>query len=403
MSNRCNKPDSEDSNPTLACAPDASPTPFAWFENMIGNNLAYARKAHAEGQPVVGIMCEYTPREVIMAAGAISVCLCGGSAATIPAAEAHLPSNLCPLIKSTFGYHILGSNPFLEMASLIVAETTCDGKKKMFELMGASRDLFVLELPQKCDDCVALEHWYNEVLMLKKRLEEKFSVTITREGLADAIRLMNRERDLRRTLARFMTAPCPPMSGRQLLKFKSSISGVPADLEQYQKAIRILAKSDGAPELARRARVLLTGVPMAHGAERVAELIEWHGGLVVCMENCTGLKPILEDVSEDSGDPLRAIAEKYFHLPCSVMTRNDRRLEWLRKLAAEYRADCVIDLTWQACLTYDVESYWVRKLATEELGIPYLHIQTDYSPSDTARLAVRLEALFETVRGRGSR
>jgi benzoyl-CoA reductase/2-hydroxyglutaryl-CoA dehydratase subunit BcrC/BadD/HgdB len=121
------------------------------------------------------------------------------------------------------------------------------------------------------------------------------------------------------------------------------------------------------------------------------------------MENCTGLKPILEDVSEDSGDPLRAIAEKYFHLPCSVMTRNDRRLEWLRKLAAEYRADCVIDLTWQACLTYDVESYWVRKLATEELGIPYLHIQTDYSPSDTARLAVRLEALFETVRGRGSR
>ena len=52
-----------------------------------------------------------------MAAGAIPVCLCGGSSATIPHAEQHLPSNLCPLIKSTYGYHIQQSNPFLEMSS----------------------------------------------------------------------------------------------------------------------------------------------------------------------------------------------------------------------------------------------------------------------------------------------
>jgi benzoyl-CoA reductase/2-hydroxyglutaryl-CoA dehydratase subunit BcrC/BadD/HgdB len=29
-----------------------------------------------------------------------------------------------------------------------------------------------------------------------------------------------------------------------------------------------------------------------------------------------------------------------------------------------------------------------------------LRIETDYSPSDSARIAVRVEALFETVRGR---
>lgn len=68
---------------------------------------------------VVGILCEYTPRELIMAAGGVPVCLCGGSAQTIPAAEQHLPANLCPLIKSTYGYHVLGTNPFLEMADLV--------------------------------------------------------------------------------------------------------------------------------------------------------------------------------------------------------------------------------------------------------------------------------------------
>jgi benzoyl-CoA reductase/2-hydroxyglutaryl-CoA dehydratase subunit BcrC/BadD/HgdB len=124
--------------------------------------------------------------------------------------------------------------------------------------------------------------------------------------------------------------------------------------------------------------------------------------LVVAAENCTGLKPILEDVAETASDPLRALAEKYFHLPCSVMTRNDRRLDSLRRLAAEYRTECVIELIWQACLTYDVEAHRVRRLAEEELGLPYLRIETDYSPSDSARIAVRVEALFETIRaGRG--
>jgi benzoyl-CoA reductase/2-hydroxyglutaryl-CoA dehydratase subunit BcrC/BadD/HgdB len=118
------------------------------------------------------------------------------------------------------------------------------------------------------------------------------------------------------------------------------------------------------------------------------------------MDNCTGLKPILEDVDETAADPLIALAEKYFRLPCAVMTRNNRRFEQLKNFAAEYRPQCIIDLIWQTCTTYDVESYFVKQLAENELGIPYLRIETDYSPSDSARIALRVEALFETVRER---
>jgi len=50
---------------------------------------------------------------------------------------------------------------------------------------------------------------------------------------------------------------------------------------------------------------------------------------------CAG-KPILEDVNEMAKDPLRAIAEKYFHLPCSVMTPNDRRLDTLTTLVVRF-------------------------------------------------------------------
>jgi benzoyl-CoA reductase/2-hydroxyglutaryl-CoA dehydratase subunit BcrC/BadD/HgdB len=382
---------------------------------MIPNCLQYATDAKAKGRPIVGILCEYTPRELIMAADAVPVCLCGGSAEMIGPAEEHLPANLCPLIKSTYGFHVQKENPFLEMADMVVAETTCDGKKKMYELMAETRTMYVLELPQKPNDADAMTHWISELRKLKTRLEEAFHVIITDEKIRQAIKTMNRERGLRRQLAELMKSDRPPLTGRQLLQFKSSISGICADFAQYTQALELYKsvgwglphqnpagreKSVGQAPPYPKVRVLMTGVPVVHGAERVVEIIESHGGLVICMDNCTGLKPILEDVDETEADPIVALARKYFRLPCSVMTKNSRRLDVLRDLAREYRAQCVIDLIWQACLTYDVESYFVKKLAENDLGVPYLRIETDYSPSDSARIALRVEALFETVRQR---
>ncbi len=371
------------------------------FANMIPNCLAFAEQAKADGRHIVGIMCEFTPRELIMAAGAVPVCLCGGSQKMIAPAEQHLPANLCPLIKSTYGYHLTGTNPFIEMADLIVSETTCDGKKKMYELMGERRPMVVLELPQKSDDADGMERWHHEVLKLKTALEDRFGTRIADDQLRQAIREMNRERRLRRRLAECMKADDPPLTGRQLLDLKSSISCIPCDLAEYERLIPLLASQAGCGRArSSRVRILMTGVPMAHGAEKAIDIIESSGGLVVAQENCTGLKPILDDVDEAAADPLRAISEKYYHLPCSVMMRNAARFDVLRKLAAEYRAQCVIELIWQACLTYDVESYHVRKLAERELGLPYLRIETDYSPSDSARIMTRVQALFETIRAR---
>ena len=387
---------------------DGAASPLAWFAGMIDHCYDFAEAAKAQGRPVVGIMCEFTPREIILAAGAVPVCLCGGSAATIPAAEQFLPANLCPLIKSTFGYHVTGKNPFLEWADLIVAETTCDGKKKMFELMSALKPMYVLELPQKAGNADALEHWTQEVRKFKEHLEQRFQTRITDEKLRDAARLMNRERGLRRQLADLMTRDRPPLTGRQLIEFKSIISGIEEDLRQYERALELFDKSDqktpatGHPNPT-PVRVLLTGVPIVHGAERVLELIEDAGAVVVGMENCTGLKPILDDVDLDEADPIRAIAKKYYHLPCSVMTPNTGRFEMLRSLAAKFRPHCVIELVWQACLTYDIESFHVRKLVEEELHLPYLKITTDYSPSDSARISARVEALFETIRSRNAK
>jgi benzoyl-CoA reductase/2-hydroxyglutaryl-CoA dehydratase subunit BcrC/BadD/HgdB len=396
--------------PSVRPGPPDGDAPLAYFRDMVDRCYDHAAALKEQGRPIVGIMCEFTPREVILAAGAAPVCLCGGARETVAAAEAVLPANLCPLIKSTFGHHAGRSNPFLEWADLVVAETTCDGKKKMFELMAESRAMHILELPQKPDDPDAFAHWLREIVKLRSALEEGFGVRITDDDLRAAIRLMNRERRLRRELAGFMALDAPPLTGRQLLDLKSLISGIETDLAELELAVRLYgegAAATGSP-LDRRGgpppvRVLMTGVPMVHGAERVIELVEAAGAVVVAQENCTGLKPILEDIDPEAPDPLRAIAEKYFHLPCSVMTANRKRFESLAALAARFRPQCVIELVWHACLTYDVESFQVRRFVEGELGLPYLKIDTDYSPSDSARLALRVAALFETVRARAGR
>ncbi len=373
-----------------------------WSGSMIRRCLDHARNAKAQGRPVVGILCEYTPREVILAAGGVPVCLCGGSAEMAVLAEEHLPANLCPLIKSTYGYGLSRTNPFLEMADLIVAETTCDGKKKMYELLGERYPMMVLELPQKPDDADAAHHWHRELCKLRASLEERFGVTVSTEALRTATALMNRERGLRRRLAAFMTEEDPPLSGRELLDLKSLISGIPEDLEFYGRLIETFGASPRSGSRDARTRVLLTGVPIPHGSEKVMDLIETNGGVVVCQENCTGLKPILNDVPEDAPDLLAALATHYLHLPCSVMTTNTRRMELLAALAEQYRAECVIELVWQTCLTYDIESYRTRTLCEQSLNLPYLRIETDYSPSDNARITTRIQALFETVEGRSS-
>jgi len=364
------------------------------FNQMIQNCLEYATHAKSQGRPLVGIMCEYTPRELILAAGAVPVCLCGGSEEMIPQAEQDLPVGLCPLIKSTYGYHLTDSNPFLRMADLVVAETTCDGKKKMYELMAQLRPMYVLELPQKSEDSDARIHWLAEIRKFKSVLEERLVCQITDASLRKAIGVMNRERALRRRLAEEMKQSSPRMTGRQLLDYKSIISGIEEDLLEYE---RLLDSMEANRESNAPIRVLLTGVPTVHGAEKVVDLIEQAGASVVCMETCTGIKPIWDDVDENWPDPLEAIAEKYFHLPCSVMTPNQRRIDLLDRLSEDYSVHCIIDLVWQGCMTYDIESHRIRHLARRK-GLGYLKIVTDYSSSDTGRIMTRIEALLETIR-----
>jgi benzoyl-CoA reductase/2-hydroxyglutaryl-CoA dehydratase subunit BcrC/BadD/HgdB len=57
----------------------------------------------------------------------------------------------------------------------------------------------------------------------------------------------------------------------------------------------------------------------------------------------------------------------------------------------------VIDVVWQGCHTYNVEAFLIQKHVEEKYHLPYLKLETDYSPSDSSQLKVRIQALLEIV------
>ena len=82
--------------------------------------LAQVVSKRDAGAKVIGAYCSYAPVEVIWAMGGVPAVLCAFSNAPIAKAEETLPVNLCPLIKSSFGFIELKTCPFFELTDAVV-------------------------------------------------------------------------------------------------------------------------------------------------------------------------------------------------------------------------------------------------------------------------------------------
>jgi benzoyl-CoA reductase/2-hydroxyglutaryl-CoA dehydratase subunit BcrC/BadD/HgdB len=378
---------------------------FAEIATLRERNALAVKEAKERGKRVVGTYCLYSPAELVVAAGAIPVSLCGTSQNSVPAAEKVLPRSLCPLIKSSYGFAVTDTCPYFHFADLLIAETTCDGKKKMYELLGEMKPLHLMQLPQAQDEA-ALGYWLKEITRLKERIEKEFSVEISEESLRDAIRLMNEERRSLKELQDVCKENPSPITGMDMLTVLhnrgfSIDKGEAIELvDRLTAELRRMAADGISPFTPATPRILLSGVPVGIGSDKVVRIIEDCGGSVVCFESCGAYKKV-EPVAEE-GDPLTAIAERYLSIPCSCMSPNDGRFQLVERLAREFRADGVIDLTWQGCHTYNIESYSLKKYLREHTEAHFMQVETDYSESDTEQLKVRIEAFLEMI-GRAKR
>lgn len=358
----------------------------------------------AAGGKVVGTFCVYVPDEIITAANGIGVGLCGGAQISIPDAETVLPANLCPLIKSVFGFKLGLMCPYLEASDYLVGETTCDGKKKVWEIFDKHIPTYVMEVPQKKTK-KARELYLEELKLFKDKVEKESGVKITPEKLNEKIKLMNAKRKAIQRLYELRKTSPSPISGKDALlisqiafydnpeRFTAQLNALCDELEERAK------KGIGAMDKKAK-RLMISGCPMALPNWKMHHIIETSGANVVCEETCTGTRyfasPVIDENIKDMDGQMKAIADRYMSINCSCFTPNDERIDDIVRLAKEYKVDGVVYYSLQFCLTYNLEFGKVKQ-ALDKARIPLLKIETDYSDEDAGQLKTRIEGFLERL------
>ncbi|APQ95303.1 double-cubane-cluster-containing anaerobic reductase [Clostridium botulinum] len=353
-----------------------------------------------KGGKVVGTFCVFVPEEIIVAAKAISVGLCAGSQFWIEDGEKVLPRNICPLIKAFMGAKIGGTCPYFQSCDMVIGETTCDGKKKAWEILDEYVPVHVMDLPQMKRD-KDFKKWGEEINDLIKKVEEITGNKITVEALKEGIRVTNAKRRALKRLYDLRKYKPSPISGLDCLlitqiafyddpkRFTEKVHELCDELEERIKNSQESNKK----------RILITGTPMALPNWKLHSIIESLDAEVVVEETCTGTRYFEGEVSEEGEtleELIKNLADRYLNINCACFTPNTGRIDDIIKYTKEYEADGVIDTNLSFCHTYAAEHRDVEAKLKEE-NISIMHIETDYSTEDSGQIKTRVEAFLEMI------
>ncbi|OPX96477.1 MAG: R-phenyllactate dehydratase beta subunit [Syntrophorhabdus sp. PtaB.Bin006] len=385
------------------------PEGIKYFDFVIsevhGQRIVEIVKKKMEGKPIIGTFCVYVPEELILAVDGVAVGLCAGADVGTDEAEKYLPRTTCALIKAFMGFKLAGLCPYVESTDLIVGETTCDGKKKAYEILNeVTGKVYVMELPNmKNDESKIL--WKKEVRKFARKLSEITGIEITLERLKEASSIVNAKRKALQRLSALRSHDPAPISGLDALlinqvsfyddpvRFTSQVNGLCDELEKRAKAGTGVAPK-GTP------RVLISGSPMAIPNWKLHAVVEGSGAVVVGEESCVGERNFstLFDRSFSSVDEtIDAIADRYMTINCACFTPNNERLGDIKSMIEKLHAHGLIHYALQFCTPYMVEAYRVRQ-AINGGRFPFLGIETDYSMEDMGQLKTRIEAFVEMIK-----
>ncbi len=383
------------------------PAGMDYFDQVMGD--VHGARVHelyqlkADGKKVFATFCVYVPDEIVLATGSASIGLCAGAQYTVPSGEKVLPRNTCPLVKSSMGFKLDRICPYFQVSDWVIGETTCDGKKKAWEILSEHIPTYVMELPQRKGERDN-RFWEDEVREFARLVERETGVSLTAENLKSGVKKVNERRQALKRLAELRRHRPAPIHGLDVLLINQLAFF--DDPERFAEKVNVLCDEleervcQGIGVVSAEApRILITGTPQPLPAWKIHALIEQAGGIVVGEETCTGER-YYKDLTEEAAtveEMLQNIARRPMHVNCACFTPNHGRVEDITRMAKDLQADAVLEFNLQFCQTYGVESYFIGR-EMEERGIPYLHLETDFSEEDQGQLLTRIEALLEMIR-----
>jgi len=255
---------------------------------------------------------------------------------------------------------------------------------------------YYMFMPAKPQSPAAQVLLTREVQAFKESLEGWTGRAITRGSLEEAIEAVNTGRRLMRQVYELRKAERPPLTGAEAMEM--AVSGQMMDRREHnallQQALvelpgRVLPKETGL-------RLMIVG--SEDDDTEMLRLIESLGATIVIDDHCTGSRHFWNLV-ELKGDPLASIAARYVQRPpCPQKDwEGRRRLEHIRRLAAEYRVQGAIVIQQKFCDPHELDNPVIISLLEQELDIPSLFLEFDVT-IPVGQFQTRIEAFLEMLR-----
>jgi len=290
------------------------PAAMALFDRALhdshGMRVAEILDYRNKGGKSIGTFCIYVPDEIALAAKVLTIPLCGGSGWTVDYADKMLPRDICPLVRSTFGMAVGGTCPYKTLKEYPLGETTCDAKKKTWDLFGIP----AMEVPQK-KNREDRNLWFSEVKKFMKSMEDISGVKVTAENLRESIKKFNRKRYSLQRINDYRRLKNPPISGLDSLLISQVALNMDIDAfisacEELLMELSNRVSNDISAYDSEGVRVLFAGTPSPMGFAKVHWAAETSGLRIVADESCTGSRYFRDQIPEDLAK--RAIAAGRF-------------------------------------------------------------------------------------------
>jgi benzoyl-CoA reductase/2-hydroxyglutaryl-CoA dehydratase subunit BcrC/BadD/HgdB len=143
---------------------------------------------------------------------------------------------------------------------------------------------------------------------------------------------------------------------------------------------------------------MIAGGMIADGDRRIMGILEKDLGInIVVEDHCTGLSPFYYD-TQKSDDPWQELANAYLdQAPCARQYPLSKRVDFSSSIAKEYNVDAVIFTYLKFCPCYGMtKNSFIKRF--QDMGIPILELDVDYSKGDTGQIKTRLEAFIEVLK-----
>jgi len=361
----------------------------------------------AEGKKVIGYLCIYPVLEMMTALDLVPYRIFGDMREPITKADFCLPTVVCPFLRSCLDLGLKGNYDFLDG---VVMAHICDVGEKTAHIWHTYLNppyFHFIDTPHTVHKAAQKQH--KELLKdFKKTLELFTGKELSPGRLKEAIKAHNQQRALVRELYDLRKPDPPLISGTETLQVMVALMSIP--VTEGNKLLRqiiseVKERKDG-PQ--KKTRLLIWGSIIDDIA--LIKMIEGLGANLVMDDTCVGSRAYFPDV-ELTDDPLDGLAYRYLvELKCprtfreavfgetkkDYMTDLESRFSYLRDYAKEWDVKGVILQSVRYC---DIHGYEVPgvKYYLDNIGLPNIYLEHDYSQAALAPLRTRVQAFLEVI------